>query len=61
MSSEKKTKKPLTSPEIRHDTILCKLKLLAQEKQFGKLKCEIVIHAGYISEIRHSEFEGVIR
>jgi hypothetical protein len=61
MQFEKKEKKPLTTLDSRQDTILLKLKELALEKGFGKLKCEIVIREGRICEVRHQPFEGVIR
>ena len=59
MSGE--AKKDLTTPEDRQDSILRKLKDLAAEKRHGQLECRIVVRDGKIQEIRHRDFEGVIR
>jgi len=45
-------------PEYR---IWQKLIELAREKGYGELVARIIIHDGKIKEIRHREFEGVIR
>ena len=45
-------------PEFR---IWLKLVKLAREKGYGELVARIIIHDGKIKEIRHKEFEGVIR
>ena len=60
MSVENSQKKELT-PEDRQDSIWARLKNVAAEKGHGRLKCEIVIRDGHICEVRHREFEGVIR
>lgn len=59
--SENFEKKPLTTLEDRQNNILRKLILLASDKRNGKLRCEILIRDGLIFEIRHREFENVIR
>lgn len=59
--NENSGKKDLTLPDDRQDNIWRKLKLLASEKGHGRLRCEIVIRDGRICEVRHREFEGVIR
>lgn len=46
------------NPEYR---IWLKLVELAREKGFGELVARIIIHDGKITEIRHREFEGIIR
>lgn len=54
-------KKVLTRAKVNPDIIWERLKAIAKDKQFGTLKCEVVIHAGRITEVRHQEFIGVIR
>jgi hypothetical protein len=61
MQFEKKEKKPLTTLDDRQDTIFLKLKELAKEKGFGTLECKLVIREGRVCEVRHRDFEGVIR
>jgi hypothetical protein len=54
-------KKELTSPEGRENNIFQQLKDVAREKQFGSLKCEILVHQGHIVEVKHQPFVSVIR
>jgi hypothetical protein len=61
MDAANNTKTGLTNAAERQENIWRKLKLLAFEKQYGSLKCEVVIHAGHIVEIRHQDFIGSIR
>ena len=61
MSEENNQKNNLTTNEDRQDNIWRKLKMLASDKGHGKLRCEIIIKDGRIQEVRHREFEGIIR
>ncbi len=54
-------KKQLTAARRKEDNICQKLKDLARERQYGTLTAEIKIHEGFITEIRHRDFVGVIR
>ena len=53
-------RKDLTNCE-KECTIWLKLKKLAKDKRYGTLDAKIIIHDGKVTEIRHKEFEGVIR
>lgn len=55
------SKKNLTTADDRQDIIFQQLKDLALEKRHGMLECKIVIRDGRIQEVRHRDFEGVIR
>jgi hypothetical protein len=54
-------KKELTTVKVKQDNILCKLKNLAKEKEYGTFTAEIKIHNGHITEVRYKDFVGVIR
>ena len=53
-------RKDLTNCE-KECTIWLKLKKLAVDRQYGTLDAKIIIHGGKVTEIRHKDFEGVIR
>ena len=57
---EEKSRKSLTNDDKEYN-IWLKLKALAREKQYGQLEAKIIIHNGKIVEVRHKDFEGVIR
>lgn len=58
---QKFSKKSLQKPIHKEEYIWQKLKLLALEKQYGTLKCEVKFHAGRIVEIRVAEVVTLLR
>ena len=57
---EEKSEKSLTKDDKEY-SIWLKLKALAREKQYGQFEAKIIVHDGKIVEIRHKDFEGIIR